>query len=164
MKSIQNCHNSQDRWDAPTAPNRTYDWSGSSIWQHINICQTFNTLNSKIFGYNPRFLGEAAFMTNNRILPWTHQSVLSVSLVAAVFRTHRQPLASSLEGQVRILSTLRLCSHGQSLIPGSQRDTDSWLKQTHRVYVDHIQSPVSVVLECCLAPTVLYSCYFMSCF
>lgn len=158
MKSIQNCQNSQDRWDAP---NRTYDWSASSIWQHINICQTFNTLNSKIFGYNPRFLGEAAFMTS--ILPWTHESVLSVSLVAAVFRTHRQPLACSLEGQVRILSTLRLCSHGQSLIPGSQRDRQLAYTNTPSACGSH-----SISCQCSVGVLFgthcLYSCYFMSCF
>lgn len=48
--------------------------------------------------------------------------IQSVCLAAGVFRTHRQPLASSLEGQVWILPVLCLCSHGQSLVPGSQRD------------------------------------------
>lgn len=37
---------------------------------------------------------------------------------------HRQPLGSGLERQVRVLSTLCLCGHGQSLIPGgSEGDT-----------------------------------------
>lgn len=86
-----------------------------------------------------------------------------VFLGAAAFRTHRQPL-DGLQGQVRILTTLRLRGHGQSLIPGSQREADSWLIQAHRVSVDHIQSPVSVVLESCWAPAVLHSPYFLSCF
>lgn len=63
-------------------------------------------------------------------------------LLAQSGGTHVQPLASSLGGQVRILSTLSFCSHSQSLIPENQRDRQ--LLTCHAM--DHIQACVRVEL------------------
>lgn len=71
---------------------------------------------------------------------WAFSAHSQHTLLSSGTRTYRQPLASTADGKVLVLSTLSLRCHGQSFIPGGWRETESCL---------HKHTQGTLVHRCC---------------